>query len=67
MERPGNANYVVKGNELGKTGTTDEAEKVYLCDTITKVANETDVVTATATDKNCKYSTESQLYYVAIY
>lgn len=66
MERQGNANYVLGkngNNKIGGNKVTD-INQVYLCKSLkkTKATKE-----ATASNSDCEYQNESELYYVVTY
>lgn len=62
VERAGNANYVLGADKIGWTNI-DDVTKLFLCKTVTKGT----LTPASATNQDCKYADESQLYYVGVY
>ena len=63
VERAGNANYVLDPSKKIGSANIDDATKLFLCKTVTKGS----LTPASATNQDCKYADESQLYYVGVY
>ena len=63
VERAGSANYVLDTSKKIGWTNIDDATKLFLCKTVTKGA----LTPASATNQDCKYLTEDQLYYVGVY
>ena len=68
MERAGNANYVYATgqNQISPDGPVDDSSKLFLCKKVTKIASG-NPVPATATNQDCSYTKDDQLYYVGVY
>lgn len=68
MERAGNANYVYATgqNQIGSNAQINDSSKLFLCKKVTKKASG-NPEPATATNQDCTYTQDDQLYYVGVY